>query len=351
MLNNQMIKFPSIRQFREIRRDVEWKAQYKGLDDNNEPIMDRLAKLPTLTFEGTVKLHGCNSSIVINPDLSFYCQSRERIITPESNVTDNYGFARFINELPKEVISHLYSEIIRRGEEKPVVIYGEWAGKGIQQGVAINNIERSWFIFGAKIINEENLDEENWQCFIGGQKLENKIFNIINFPVYHVNIDFEKPELSINELNDITLKVEEQCPVAKKFDLEGIGEGVVWKCITPGYNSDRFWFKVKGDKHSSSNVKKLATVDPEKLDNIYKFIDNSVNEERLNQAWEKIKEGRESISQKETGDFIRLVFNDILKEESDVMETNGIKEKEIGGPIAKRAKIWFFEKLNNPQVI
>jgi len=51
----KMIKFPSIEQFRSIVRDVK----YQGKDENGNPIMDKNAKMPTLTFTGTVKLHGC----------------------------------------------------------------------------------------------------------------------------------------------------------------------------------------------------------------------------------------------------------------------------------------------------
>lgn len=53
--------FPSIDQFSHVRRNVQWKAQYRGLDENNEPIMDRTAVMPVLSYEGTVKLHGCVS--------------------------------------------------------------------------------------------------------------------------------------------------------------------------------------------------------------------------------------------------------------------------------------------------
>lgn len=53
--------FPSIDQFSHVRRNILWKAQYCGQDANNEPIMDRTATMPTLSYEGTVKLHGCVS--------------------------------------------------------------------------------------------------------------------------------------------------------------------------------------------------------------------------------------------------------------------------------------------------
>lgn len=53
--------FPSIDQFSHVRRNVQWKSQYRGQDEKDEPIMDRTASMPTLSYEGTVKLHGCVS--------------------------------------------------------------------------------------------------------------------------------------------------------------------------------------------------------------------------------------------------------------------------------------------------
>lgn len=338
---NQLIKFPSIEQFRNVKRNVEWRAQFQGLDENNEPIMNRLAKMPVLKFEGTVKLHGCNAGLIINPDKSFYCQSRERIITPEN---DNYGFARFIYSLHSNVITELYHKFM---VNKPVVIYGEWAGKGIQVGVAINNIEKSWFIFGARLLNED-LEKEEWADDISKVNLtfpNHRIYNIYDFPSYEIEIDFERAELSVEKLNELTLQVEKKCPVAAQLGFEGIGEGIVWKCIHPDFHGSKYFFKVKGDAHSSSNVKKLANVDVEKLNNILEFVDRAANEERLNQAWEYLKEMNLPLTEKSTGDFIKWVFNDVNKEEKDLMDQNGFKEKEIGGPIAKKSKRWFFEKL------
>ena len=42
--------------------------------------------------------------------------------------------------------------------------------------------------------------------------------------------------------------------------------------------------KVKGEKHSSSKVKKLASVDVEKLNSIKDFVDYAVTESRLEQV-------------------------------------------------------------------
>lgn len=68
----------------------------------------------------TEKIDGTNACVVIEPDGSFYCQSRTRIIAPGD---DNFGFARWVHENIKEI-----------SKLGPGRWYGEWWGLGIQRG-------------------------------------------------------------------------------------------------------------------------------------------------------------------------------------------------------------------------
>lgn len=53
--------FRKIRQFKDAIQSIRLSAQYVGKDDEGRPIYDENAPLPTVTFKGTVKLHGCVS--------------------------------------------------------------------------------------------------------------------------------------------------------------------------------------------------------------------------------------------------------------------------------------------------
>ena len=86
------IKYTSIEQFRNIINEVKHNAQYVGMDDYGDVVMNRNAKLPTLTFIGTVKCHGTNFSVCSDDTGEMWFQSRENIITPEK---DNAGSAQF----------------------------------------------------------------------------------------------------------------------------------------------------------------------------------------------------------------------------------------------------------------
>jgi hypothetical protein len=62
---------------------------------------------------------------------------------------------------------------------------------------------------------------------------------------------------------EITMAVEAECPVGRFFGvLSGVGEGVVWKPVDPLYNEGRFWFKVKGEKHSVTMIKQRKEIAP-----------------------------------------------------------------------------------------
>jgi len=66
-----------------------------------------------------------------------------------------------------------------------------------------------------------------------------------------------------------------------------------------------------------------------------------LDEDALKDCYEIIKD------QSATGDFIRWIFNDVLKECSPEMEASNIKEKDLGKLLAGPAKKWYFNRLNN----
>jgi len=61
---------------------------------------------------------------------------------------------------------------------------------------------------------------------------ENKIYNIYDFPTWEIEIDMENPKQIQNQLIEITNSVESKCPVSSQLGSDGIGEGVVWKCVS-----------------------------------------------------------------------------------------------------------------------
>lgn len=339
----QHIKWPSIEQFRGVVRNVQHKAQFAGFSEDGSPVFNCQAILPKLTFEGTVKLHGTNAAVGVTPENYVWFQSRENIITPEK---DNAGFAMFASgkvEKFKQIASQAAGCFGDVSKNKPILIFGEWCGSNIQKGVAICQLPKMFVVFGIacvdKVGNKTYLDSSQ---VLGCVLSDDNIKVIYEFQTFIKVIDFESPHETVNEINEITLKVEEECPVGKALGVSGIGEGVVWRCITEGYEDSGFWFKVKGEKHSKSKVKTLATVDVQRINSLNELAGSLAHNGRLEQMGQQVFNTLNGgqVDVKKTGDFIKAVMQDIFKEESDTIAAGGFSNKELSGPVAKICRDW-----------
>lgn len=321
-----MKKYPSIEQFRNVIRNVKAIHDYKGKDEEGNPIYKHTENYPTLEFKGTIKLHGTNAGIVKYSDGRIEFQSRERVLSLEE---DNSGFMAAMMPID---LSFLFSGF---KFNEYVAVYGEWCGGNIQKGVAINGLPKMFVIFGVMV-------DDKWvelPSFLYSN--EDGIYNILQFPTYSIYIDFNSPELSQNKIIEETVKVEECCPVGKHFGKEGIGEGIVFTCVS---NQD-LKFKSKGEKHSVSKVKKLNPIDTEELGTINEFIESIVTENRLEQGVSYFKENNIEVDSKNTGEFLGWIVRDVLKEESDTITANGLDEKKIKNAIVQKARVWFLNKI------
>lgn len=344
-----MIKFPSIEQFRSVIRHIQNHTRFAGLDENGDAVYDHSTPLPTLKFCGTVKLHGTNAGIVYNfATDTFTYQSRERVL---ELTKDNAGF--MLTMMAHEATIRAIIEKMKPDfEEDPavtdLVLFGEWCGSGIQRGVALTQLPKMFVIFAAKVITND--DTNRWLVMddYGINYPEERIFNIHNFPTWEVDIDFKYPEIAQNKMIEITEAVENECPVGKHFGVSGIGEGVVWACVSSEHSDSGTWFKVKGEKHSVSKVRTLAAVDVEAVENMRAFVESAVTEARLEQGLDNlVREQLLPFEMKSMGDFIRWVYNDVLKEEMDTIVANQIDTKKLGSAVANVARPWFVNTLNN----
>lgn len=314
-----------------------------------------LAEQETLTFQGTVKLHGTNAAGVLSPDGELYFQSRERIITPES---DNAGFAQFatVNQnVFRDILELVKKEWLLDTEYG--IVYGEWAGGNIQAGVGLNHIPKTFFVFGIAFASEDEHGDPRYTWLNGHALTEICIGRhpnvrvIFEFPTYEVKIDPQNPALVQNELIAITEAVEKDCPVSrqllgKDFAEELVGEGVVWQEVVYDDVPTGFKFKVKGDKHAgNSRVRTLASVDPEKIKGIADFIEYACSQGRLQQGVDKLQELQVELTMQNIGQYLKWVNSDIFREELAVMEASGLTMKDVGSGITKKAKEFYITKI------
>lgn len=333
----QHYPFPKIRQYHQVLRNLKLRYTYAGKDENGEPIYDNTRELPTITFQGSVKLHGTNAAIVFLPDGTFYCQSRETVIY---EAKDNAGFAHWANKEGHRLRSEI-SPALRSIQDAKIIVFGEWCGGAIQKGVALNQLPKMFVVFGMKLAFEDGTSE--WVDTSYFENAEINVFSVARGPFYEIDVDLNRPDKAIGQMTAWVDEIDSACPFAMSFGVEGHGEGLVFRPKGDyGYDAA---FKVKGESHSKSKIKKLPSVNVEKMDSIQQAVDTHCHEDRLEQGWNAVVQSEADRVPQKIADFIRWVVNDLWEEEGDSIRASDISRKEIGAAVSKKAARWFQAKL------
>lgn len=348
-------KYHSTGQLRNAVRHLRNTLSFTGMDAEGNPTYNT-SLLKPLELCGTVKLHGTNANIVLHQDGNITFHSKEQqlaTLAPNGEFTllsDNAEFAQTMQRRSgalRNVLTRVHHRLESMGLlEYPIKLSGEWCGAGIQRGVGVSQSPvKRLFVFAIK-------SGETWRSAEQFTIAEEGIHNIYNYPTYRVTLDLSFPETAILEMEKLVTEVEECCPVSKMLQSQGllgeatdelIGEGIVWTPKDHALFADTgTWFKTKGQKHSVSKVKKLVSLDPEKVANIQEFVAYAVTEQRLEQGLQEV-----GLDQKLIGKYIGWVNQDINKEEGDVLESNGLTMKDVGKHLSNKAREWYLGKLNN----
>lgn len=362
------VKFPSI----EALRNVQFKLRraFQGDDGKGNPVNPSVP-LPTLTFRGTVKLHGTNAAAVLEVESGkMVYQSRDRQLSLSD---DLFGFMNYMIERQDVVrrlaLDALYTEESLRGRANPdyIAVFGEWAGASIQKtDIAVRGMDKIWAIVGVRLYYGDPNGELCETLWLDPDKIQNcnahdhRIFNISEFGVHYLTLDMNDAARVEELIQAKTNEVDESCPIGRYFNKEGHGEGLVWQCVTPGFKVNEWHakypngssydltFKSKGERHEQSKKKEMDAVDPVYVEKVKTFIAYAVTEVRMQQGLSKLTaEVNQPLTPKIIGPFIKWVYEDVMKEEGDVLAANEIKELDIGKPLAEKAKTWFFKQLAN----
>lgn len=334
----KFFKFPSIKQFRNIVRDVEYNENTKKI-----------------RFERTVKLHGTNASIVYNlspthstqPHEKLYAQSRNNVITPDN---DNAGFAQWVDENYYAlhcVLGDFATEALGNWDnETHLVVYGEWCGKGIQKNVAVNNCEKMFVVFDAYLVYEGEMDNPR-TCSVGISPFEEDpldfvvpeigMYNIYQFGGKEITLDFTDPLALQVQLEKDAEEVGHECPVGLYFGHSGPGEGHVYNAVQRTYK-----FKVKSEAHKVTKTKVFSLEELEKMATVNAFVETTVLPPRLEQGINYLNEmGLSTSDMSSLGTYIPWVIEDVMKEEGDIAADLGIDTKLLNKAIASKARKYF----------
>lgn len=352
----QLRKYPSIEQFRHVVADVTHKAEYIGQDANDTPIYDAGRTKPVLTFTGTVKLHGSNCGVAFDlVNNTIEAQSRERIL---SVAEDNAGFCAWVESEAgamalahmRQILCHGYSSQVKSAAVA-FRVFGEWCGPNVNAKTAVGQLPTRWVVFGVlatladgseKWLQVERLAADWAHYPLPGGACQDIHF-ITDYTQFVMTIDFNHPEASLDALEQLTLAVEAECPVAKAMGREGIGEGIVWTCQDELYG--RHVFKTKGTKHKGTKNARLVQIAPEVLASLDAFTDAVLTESRLEQGYELIRADFGKVTEDHIGQFLQWIGKDVLKEEADTLAASGLERKQVMGRINHRAKAWLLPRL------
>ena len=304
--------------------------------------------LPVIAYQGTVKLHGTNAGVRVTAD-KVQPQKRTGIVDIGA---DNAGFAAFCHG-KNELFQQIAHSCTFFRDEIDITLFGEWCGGNIQKNVAVTQLDKHFVIFAAYNARDDRYLSVDEIAVIPKAIPElnaNNIYFINQIPRFTITIDFSKPEDSLDKLNELTIAVEEECPWGKFRGVSGVGEGIVWTPVKEDLSSvTGLWFKTKGMKHAAKDGSKKTNVQasPEKLESIRQVVEAVLPVWRLEQGITKLKEDNLEITPQNTGNYLKWICQDILKEETDVIVANGLDWKALNPFITREARQWYLMKVND----
>jgi hypothetical protein len=336
-------KWNDLQQFHEVTKNLNYPRIHAKLRELDY-------KIP---YGLKIKLHGTNACVRIEPDGKVTAQKRSSDIKVGN---DNAGFAQWVSD-NEYYFSKLANSL------RTIYIYGEWAGPGIQNGVACNETDRKYFYVFSLDTYEDGVFVSRIYCPDTIEKLLGPqcIDTIIVIPWHgELTVDFvckEETQKALSALNVMVEAVGEKDPLINDlFEIEGAGEGVVAYPkigMNPGISYLKedevtyfswFNFKAKSEAHRVNKTKTAVQFDPEKFASIQLFADAYCTEQRLLQAFTEGVEGRKDM--RLTPDFIKWVVTDIYKESKTERETNPeLDWKAISKACSSRAVTWYKAKV------
>lgn len=337
-----MYKWLEIEHLQHIKHDIDKRMDY-FLDNNlSKP------EYPKIAYRGKIKLHGTNASVVIHPNGEVIAQGRKREL---SFSDDQFGFCKFVNQ-NKTQFQKLKKEV-------PIVIHGEWAGSGIQKGVATSQILWKIFaVFALETISEDyigsryTIEPSIIKHILKFDDLEIPNMHILPWETDEMIFDFGDSvqlELITDQLSKLVSEIDQCDPwVKRNIGIEGVGEGLVMYPIAPLSEIvvkdflSKYIFKAKGPSHQIAGKEKTVRTDIPKVEGIEEFVDMILPESRLIQGLQEIG-GVADI--RKTGEFLKWIGQDVLKESKRELESSGFSWKTVCKYMNPKAREWFMSKV------
>jgi hypothetical protein len=330
------IKWPSINKFSDV---------YHSAKRN---------QINNVTLRGKIKLHGTNAAIRIEPDGTLVGQKRSSDVMIGD---DNAGFAQWLSTVEHNTVQ----------TTSGMILFGEWAGRGIQSGDAVTGIsDKKFFVFAYGLITQFEATEDGEPVMRTGvedmiiepellQNVVNYVFgdpeDIIVLPWYteprHVRMmdqdDAQNFITAATTLVDEVVGVEDPY-IKETFGVSGPGEGIVFYALDMGVHWRDWLFKVKSDAHTVNKSKVRDHVAPEKPEGMDEFVEMFFTLNRFRQMLDEELGG--VADRKKTGDFLKAVMSDVHKESVHEIELADFEWKDVTKYAVGVTRLWLFDEAD-----
>lgn len=310
---------------------------------------------PVVTYRGKVKLHGTNCAVQVRSE-GVFMQSRTGLITPEA---DYKGFAKWATARGAGASGGDHWRYFD-SLTKDITIFGEWAGPGVEQGVALADLpEKVFAVFAIQVGDGADarvvFDPDEILGYLHGSAgWLPRNMHVLPWYGPQVTIDYRDPaslDAAAVLLNGVIDTVEREDPWVKEtFGVAGVGEGVVFYPVAVGGGAvpvepeafAHLMFKAKGDEHKNTGAKQPVQVAAEVLASTGAFVDFMVTPARLAQGVQAACAG--AHEKRHTAKFLAWVVADVRKESVAELEASGLSWAQVEKAVQERARFWFLGK-------
>jgi len=327
-----------------VSRSREWAADPKNETPGKTLPPHDAALGKELSFRGKVKLHGTCCGVTVQKG-GLRVQSRTVFLDGKAQA----GEIVFASKQSSEYFQSLFRP--SDGYEL-LTIFGEWAGPGVQKGVALASLKQKIFaVFAVQLDQRLLFEPQQIVDFLtkkGTAKLPDRLYVLPwETEPFALRLDDEKSlQEPVENLNALVDKIDREDPwVLKTFGVKGNGEGLVLypSSLAAADGSldvalfETFAFKAKGEAHRVVKTEKSVQAKPAVAESAEKLADFLLPDARLEQGATAVG----GFDKKNLARFIFWLKNDVEKEGKDELAASKLEWKAVHPFISKKASAWF----------
>lgn len=322
-MESKFVKFPKVRYFQHVCTEQQ---------KRNSRIC--------VTYGAKIKLHGTNAGVRITADGQVTAQKRRGDISIEE---DNFEFAAWI-----DANIEAWKQVDNAGD---IVVYGEWAGQGVQRKAAdaVEQIpERQFFVFGV-LYNGFYIAEPSMIEDLVPKIPRLHVLPWILAPSSEMSLNFMEESTVAKVLARINTAVDEieavDPYIRDMFGITGPGEGVVVAPVSVD-GSSVFWkqagnlmFKTKVPQHTGKKKSKAATRKLSVPKDMEAFSKEFVTEQRCQQGVGEACGGKYKM--KLLRRFVDWMKDDVKSESNTELDAMKAEWSDAEKHVTRQAVLWY----------